>query len=124
MKQLQTIQTENNLNDVFAIDEPGNGGAHHLYKVCRAGGGYLDPEDHVELIQFQNGPRGEAGSVPGVTMTDLLEIVRDQLRDFQKGPFPCEESASALIGVEYALFWLNERAKDRAGRGVLGKMEK
>ena len=132
MKQLQTIQTENNLNDVFAIDEPGNGGAHHLYAVCRAGGGeitedgalHMDPESHIATIQIQHGPRFEAGSTPGVCMTDLLEIVRDQLRDFQKGPFPCKESACALIDVECALLWLNARAKERAKRGVLGRIEK
>ena len=133
MKQLKTIQTENNLNDVFAIDEPGNGGAHHLYAVCRAGGGdispedgavHIEPESHIATIQIQHGPRWESGSTPGVCMTDLLEIVRDQLRDFQQGPFPCEESANALIGVEHALFWLDARARERAQRGVLGRIEK
>ena len=31
MKQLSTIQKREKLNDVFAVDEIGPGGANHLY---------------------------------------------------------------------------------------------
>ena len=55
---------------------------------------------------------------------DLLEIVRDQLRAFQAGPFSCRENACALTHIEEALMWLNRRAEDRAERNVLGTIEK
>lgn len=37
MKQLSTIQKREKLNDVFAVDEIGPGGANHLYCVYKAG---------------------------------------------------------------------------------------
>ena len=37
MKELQTIQTEHKLNDVFALDELGSGGARHHYAVFKFG---------------------------------------------------------------------------------------
>lgn len=51
---------------------------------------------------------------------DLLEIVRDRLRDFQAGPYSCRENACALTHIEEALMWLNRRVEDRITRGVLG----
>ena len=45
MKQLSTIQKLENLNDVFAIDVPGPGGAHHLYQVCKHNTGRISEED-------------------------------------------------------------------------------
>lgn len=129
MKQLNPIQKLENLNDVFAIDEPGPGGAHHLYQVCRRGAGRIStedgtfrirPENMLLTVQMQRGARNDTGSVPGVIDSDLLEIVRDRLRDFQAGPFACRENACALTHIEEALMWLNRRVEDRVTRGVLG----
>lgn len=36
MKKLSTIQKREKLNDVFAVDEIGPGGANHLYCVYKA----------------------------------------------------------------------------------------
>lgn len=136
MKQLNTIQKLENLNDIFAIDEPGSGGAHHLYQVCRHGtariseeaGGAQEfrtrPENMLATIQMQCGPRRDGNSVHGLLDTDLLEIVRDRLEAFQDGPFACRENAMARIRVEEALLWLNKRTEDRATRGVLGTEQK
>ena len=128
MKELQTIQQENKLNDVFAVDEPGPGGAYHLYQVCKHETAsfdgernlHLDPDAMLLTVQFQRGPRKESDSVPGVLDVDLLEIVRDRLKDFQNGPFACYENAVALNHVTAALITLNARTQDRAKRGVLG----
>ena len=128
MKELQTIQQENKLNDVFAVDEPGPGGAYHLYQVCKRGTASFDGEGNLHLdpnamlltVQFQRGPRKESDSLPGVLDVDLLEIVRDRLKDFQNGPFRCHENAVALNHVSAALHNLNARTQDRAKRGVLG----
>ena len=129
MKQLNTIQKLENLNDVFALDDPGPGGAHHLYQVCRHSTGRISeedgtfrtrPENMVLTMQMQCGGRNEAGSVSGAVDADLLEIVRDRLQAFQAGPYACRENACALTHIEEALLWLNRRVEDRITRGVLG----
>ena len=129
MKQLSIIQKLENLNDVFAIDVPGPGGAHHLYQVCKHNTGRISeedgtfrtrPENMVLTVQMQYGGRNAAGSISGAVDADLLEIVRDRLRDFQAGPYSCRENACALTHIEEALMWLNRRVEDRITRGVLG----
>ena len=121
-RKLITIQKDHNLNEVYAVDEPGAGNASHEYLV-------LLPTDEPDVaipveIAFQNGPRNEPNSIPGVLDTDLLEIVRDRLKGFQSGDFACRENACALTHIEAALMWMNKRVTDRAQRGVLGTNEK
>lgn len=133
MKKLSTIQKRENLNEVFAVDEQGPGGANHLYVVYKAGSATLEdndsslrgnPEDLLLTIQMQCGPRKEEGSLHGVIDTDLLEIVRDRLKAFQEGPFSSRENACALTHIEEALMWMNRRVEDRIERNVLGKNQK
>lgn len=132
MKELETIQRANKLNDVFAVDEPGPGGAYHLYQVSKHGTAFfdgegnlhLDPEAMLLTVQFQHGPRNESDSTPGVLDVDLLEIVRDRLTDFQNGPFASQYNADALNHITAALIALNARTQERAERGVLGTNQK
>lgn len=119
MKQLQTVQTQENLNKVFAMDEIGPGGAHHIYSIQSVEG------DAVQTtVFFQKGARKEVGSQHGVIDSDLLEIVRDRLNAFQEGPFASEYNAQALVHIEQALVWMNKRVEDRIARNVLGKETK
>ena len=118
MRELSTIQKREKLNQVIAIDEPGNGGANHEYAIHA-----LPAEEDARLmgvVQFQNGARKEENSIHGVIDTDLLEIVRDRLKAFQAGPFASRENACALTHVEEALMWMNRRVEDRIERNVLG----
>ncbi len=121
----------NPANDVLKIevlDEPGAGGANHLYSITGFNTGsnpscpfterYGQPSDHTTIL-FQNGPITEAG-VNGVTQEVLLEIVADRLRSFQAGPFACRENALALTKVEEAQHWLQQRTLARMRRGVEG----
>jgi hypothetical protein len=121
MKKINTIQKRENLNDVYRVDEPGPGGAHHEYLIVSDRGLAASVET---LIKFQKGPRNEEGSQAGVVSTDLLEIVRDVLSSFQAGPFSCRENAVALTHIEEALMWLNRRVEDRIERNILGRNEK
>lgn len=122
MKELSTIQKREKLNKVYAVDEIGQGGAHHEY--------WIEWEEEKENkhgrleIQFQKGPRKEENSIHGVIDSDLLEIVRDRLKSFQAGPFSSRENACALTHIEEALMWLNRRVEDRIERDVLGRNEK
>ena len=118
MRELSTIQKREKLNTVYAVDEAGVGGASHEYLV-------LLPTDESDVaipveIAFQNGPRKDPKSIPGVLDTDLLEIVRDRLKGFQSGEFSCRENACALTHIEEALMWMNHRVEDRIERHVLG----
>lgn len=107
------IQRNNNLNNVFYEDVEGPGNGRHNYLVERDGHILLD-------VKFQNGPRNEEGSIPGVVESDLIEIVRSRLMFFQSGKFATRENACALTHLEEALMWMNKRTEDRAERNVLG----
>lgn len=119
MKKLRTIQKRNNLNDVYVVDEKGNGGAHHEYIICEK-----DGDEIVGGVSFQHGARHEKGSTHGVATVDLLEICRNQMSCFQDGEMATREGAMALTHIENALLWLNKRSEDRAERNVLGTMGK
>jgi hypothetical protein len=130
MKKLSTIQKRNNLNEVYALDATGAGGACHEYLVIKEGS--FDPAtegpckegDIVAVIHFQHGPRNAEGSVHGVLDTDLLEMVRDRLKAFNQGEYATRENACAITHIEEALMWMNKRVEDRAERGVLGTVQK
>ena len=121
----------NPANDVLEIevqDEPGSGGANHLYHItgfnsasnpsdpwtARRG----QPAQHSTIL-FQNGPIAEAG-VNGLTHEVLLAIVADRLRSFQKGPYSTKANACALTHIEEAMHWLQQRTIERMRRGVEG----
>lgn len=124
-------ETNNNLS-IHVLDEPGQGGANHVYAI-------LGPQDRETnkpnegdvmeiianrgIIRFQNGPIKEHG-VNGVTQEALLAIVADRLRSFQAGPFASRENAVALTHIETAQLWLHKRTLDRIARGVEGTNQK
>ena len=116
MRKLDTIQKKYLLDHAYATDNPDHSGANHFYTV-------MDSQDKMIMryIRFQQGARGGVDLPNGLRDDDLLEIVRDRLKGFQSGPFPCEENAKALAAVEEALTWLKKRTDDRVARGVLGK---
>lgn len=108
---------------IEAQDQPGDGGANHKYIVKGpdfdyGGGVDVAPTWGVNL-NFQNGPIKEKG-VNGLTNEVLLAIVQDRLEGFQRGPFACEENATALMAVQSALAILAARTKRRDDAGVEG----
>ena len=128
MEKLNTIQKREKLNDVYALDEKGNGGANHRYVIQKDELVDIATSKHeittLATIQFQNGARKEENSIHGVIDTDLLEIVRHRLQCFQAGPYASRENACALTHIEEALMWLNKRVEDRIERNVLGTNNK
>lgn len=124
----------NGCNDALKIsvlDEPGAGGANHLYQIsgintrtnksCPFNTGQGLPTDNatVVFLLFQNGPIPEVGT-NGVTHEALLAIVIDRLESFQDGPFACRENDAALTFLESAMMWLKKRTEARLARGVEG----
>ena len=121
MIELDTVQKEGKLNTVYAAGVKGNGGAYHKYSIA------LNNDDFKRrnvLIYFQHGPRHLTDSLYGVLDADLLEIVRHRLQCFQEGEFATFYNGAALYHIQKALECLNDRAKDRIARGVLGTKEK
>lgn len=117
----------NGLNEALDItvkDEPGHGGACHVYDIT-----WGDPSDttghsqRTSTIKFQNGPIAEHG-VNGISGEALMAIQIDRLRSFQAGPYACRENAIALTNLEEALMWLQKRTRDRMARGVEGTSQK
>ncbi len=113
---------------IDAIDQPGQGGANHLYKITGFdtasnasdpfAGLYGKSAVHSTVL-FQNGPIKESG-VNGVTQEALLAIVADRLQSFQNGPFACESNQKALDYTLLALSFLQDRTRTRIARGVEG----
>ena len=128
MRKLSTIQKREKLNDVYAADEIGPGGANHRYIICKEGETcWCDGSNFIGVVAdilLQRGPRKDKNSQHGVIDTDLLEIVRDRMKAFQAGPFASEYNEKALEHIEWALMYLNRRVEDRIERNVLGKNEK
>ncbi len=108
------------LNDEIIIDcdarDPDNGNASHHYS---AGPGEPGVDDAT--VHFQQGPRGEPGSIRGCTDAVLLAIVLDRYEGFQSGDYACCENALVITKLQEALHWMKHRADDRSRRGVLGK---
>jgi hypothetical protein len=70
-------------------------------------------------IDLQCGPIKEEG-VNGCCNEDLLNIVAERLRGFQKSEFNCSENGFALARIEEALMWLRKRTLIRENRNVEG----
>lgn len=122
MREL-TSHKVNGLNEsirIEVLDEPGAGGACHVYGMCLdvRNGSAMDTTV-LEPIRFQNGPIAEAG-VNGISGEALLAIVEDRLKSFQSGPYACRENAIALTKIQEAMHWLHHRTRERVARGVEG----
>lgn len=97
---------------ILVLDEPGAGGANHLYEII---GFTNDPL----IIGFQNGSIAEKGT-NGVTQEALLAIVVDRLESFQSGPFPSAENNMARLLAGCALDALKLRTERRVRQGTEG----
>lgn len=122
------VNPANDTLTLAAIDEPGSGGANHLYMVtgfnsqsnpsCPWQAAHGAPAVHSRIL-FQNGPIAEAG-VNGLTHEVLLAILADRLRGFQAGPYHSADNAEALACIEQAQAALQRRTRSRMARGVEG----
>lgn len=126
------VNPANDTLKIVAEDNPGSGGANHLYMIrnfntrTNASDPFVarhgQPSEHTTIL-FQNGPINEVG-VNGVTHEALLAVVADRLRAFQSGPYACRENALALTKIEEAMHWLQHRTLERMRRGVEGTHQK
>lgn len=118
MRLLTTHLTKN--VEIHAIDEPGQGGACHEYRVdFYENRREQETAGDSRTISFQNGPIRECG-VNGIPDEALYAILIDRLQGFQKGQYSCRENAIALTHLETALMWAQKRTHEREARGVEG----
>lgn len=122
MRKIETHKV-NGLNealDIVVADEPGVGGANHVYGIA-----WKNSQGNTEqiMLDFQTGPIAEAG-VNGISIEALLAICIDRLQGFQSGPFANRENAIALTKIQEAMHWLHHRTRDRVQRGVEGTLQK
>jgi hypothetical protein len=107
---------------IDVLDEPGQGGANHKYRISWSDDLSVKSMTVVH-IPFQNGPIKEFG-INGITQEALLVIVIDRLQSFQAGPFACESNQKALDYAMLSLSFLQDRTRDRIKRQVEGTNQK
>ena len=113
---------------ILTMDNPGSGGAHRHYHIAGFNS-ETNPSDPFTRrhgipatymsILFQNGPIQEVG-VNGVTHESLLAVVIHRLKCFQEGPFACKENEMALLKIQEAMHWMQQRTLRRIRAGVEG----
>ena len=131
----------NDAIDITVLDEPGPGGANHVYKLDLVGGA-PDSGGMTTEIRFQKGPIKENG-FNGWSNESLAAILIDRMRGFQGeepthpslrnldpidaanqlraiAPFTCYDNEQALRHFQAGLMWLQKRTRDRLARGVEG----
>lgn len=74
-------------------------------------------------INFQKGPVKEVG-LNGCFIPDLLQIVINELQQFQNSDYRCTENTLAIKHLYQAVGFLRKRTEGRRERGVLGTYEK
>ena len=104
---------------LYAMDEPGPGGANHEYAIFVGDTPVSDTMLIEARVRFQKGPIQEAG-INGLSNEVLLATVIDRMYGFQSGEYKCRENAIALTHLEEAMMWLQKRTRDRVARGVEG----
>jgi hypothetical protein len=108
---------------LYALDEPGPGGANHKYQIrlYRNGpeGRADGPLHSIVMVEFQKGAVAEA-NVNGVTNEVLLAIVADRIEGFQEGPGKCKDNDDALAMIKGGLTCLHKRTLARLAQGVEG----
>ena len=116
---------KNDLNEkiqIQAVDEPGSGGAYHLYELLTTpavGTQYMTQMafHHIEpgkLIPTEpNGFSNEA----------YLAVLLHRLECFQAGPFACAENEEALTAGRAMMAAFHARTLKRMAQNVEGKLE-
>lgn len=121
VREFLTTHVVNPANDrikIAVMDDPGQGGACHVYYVTWENPpGQEDP--NAVTLSFQNGPIAEVG-VNGITHEVLLAVLEHRLEGFQSGEYACQENAEALLAIRHAQEVLQKRTRDRMARGVEG----
>ncbi len=109
----------------FEIIEDKHAYAVPTYTVVE-GKGIEEIEDATFEVAFVRGNNQEGNITTyrhGTLHEHLLAVQIYDLQEKQK-EFPSKETACAITHLQEALFWLEERQRDREARGVIGTYQK
>lgn len=85
---------------------------------------FVHKEQKSEVSEDRKSVSSERVTVSnGTTNEELLAVLINRAK-FLNEKFPCRENALAITKMQEALFWFNERTRDRQARNVEGKYEK
>jgi len=78
----------------------------------------------VDSISFNmlTKPASEGGDLNRCQFTDLIATGLKML-EYLNNNYPCKENAISIRKIKEALYWQEQRTKDRQARGVEGKDE-
>jgi hypothetical protein len=112
----------NNKIQITAVDEPGSGGAYHLYELQTlpaVGAAY-----RTQMCFHHIEPGKLIPTEPnGFSNESFLAVLLHRLECFQAGPFACPENEAALTAGRAMMAALQSRTLKRAAQGVEGKLE-
>lgn len=86
----------------------------HVYTLYLVG---VDADIQSTEIKFQEGAVKEVGERNGWQNEELLAVLIDRMIYLDK-LVPCKENIIVITKLQEALFWLEQRTKDRQERGV------
>lgn len=78
-------------------------------------------DENAVAFAVQDGPIGENG-VNGIQAVDIVKFGGAVIASLNED-FPCKENEETLRHIDAAVFYQDERTKDREERGVEGKDE-
>lgn len=118
----KSLNDLNNKIQIAAVDEPGSGGAYHLYELQTlpaVGTAY-----RTQMVFHHIEPGKPIPTEPnGFSNEAFLAVLLHRLECFQAGPFACAENEAALTAGRAMMAALQSRTLKRAAQGVEGKLE-
>lgn len=98
--------------EVFADGPTGPGGVRHTYVYGHHENDYTF--NVTGKLFFQQGHPAKHG-INGLTLESVLAVCQHRLTGFQKGPYPSDFNADALMHIERAIEALKDRQREIQG---------
>lgn len=92
----------------------------HLYELDSFDGGAPQQLQFIHKEPSASIPNTLYTVYDGTTNEEVMRMLIDRL-NFLNNKFPCRENSLAITSLQVALFWLEERTKNRISRDVEGK---
>jgi hypothetical protein len=122
------LPLEDNTFVIADARNPTNGNASHHYMVMHMAEVEWADDGEEDLmamplaeVHFQDGPRADPESKPGIMDTVLLTIAIDRYAGFVSGKFNSPLNEEILQDLKDVCDKMQTRTRERLARGVLGK---
>lgn len=94
-----------------------------MYELVE-GEGLVELEDKTRCIGPLDFVKGGDNPHKGIVTEGLLSALIDHLNELNTGDLRNRHTSVVITKLEEALFWIEERKRDRANRGVSGTYNK